>query len=379
MSSFSTPFRGRAPLAALFAVAAAALSVLPSSAAAATLRVPGQHRTLDAAYRAAHAGDTIRLAAGVHGPQHVSGGSKRVTFRGKPGAVVRELDNDASNVTFAGIDVDAGATTVTAFENHGGDNVKFRDAAIGNVVDTKAVQVSGRNFTFDRVLFHDAEMRTDGTHMECVYAIGVPGMTVRNSTFRDCAVMDLFLTYGSWWSPLPPAYGGIRLENNVFGHPERTDNRGWHYYSLYVADNGPGGRRVLDGWVVRNNTFESPAELPDSGSGGARWVGNVGSWDCVDGVEYRRNVGKRCNRSDKAVSPAASSASSTAAFGWVDPAAGNFRLERGSPAVGAADRDDHPARDRSGRRRDRRPDAGAFERVSRGTKGSLRRALGSAP
>ena len=56
--------------------------------------------------------------------------------------------------------------------------------------------------------------------MECLYAIGVPGFTLRNSTFRDCAIMDLFFTYGSWWSPLPPAYGNVTVENNVFAHSE---------------------------------------------------------------------------------------------------------------------------------------------------------------
>ena len=52
--------------------------------------------------------------------------------------------------------------------------------------------------------------------MECVYAIVVPGFTVRNSTFHNCAVMDLFFTYGDWWNPLPPTYGNVTIEGNSF-------------------------------------------------------------------------------------------------------------------------------------------------------------------
>ena len=56
---------------------------------------------------------------------------------------------------------------------------------------------TGSNLTVDNVDFHDAVYRTDGVHMECLYAIVVPGFTLRNSTFRDCAMMDAFFTYGT--------------------------------------------------------------------------------------------------------------------------------------------------------------------------------------
>jgi hypothetical protein len=334
------------------------------AAEAATLYVPGQFPDLASAYQAANAGDVIELAAGSHRAQVVPRGAKAVTFRGAPGAEVHSLDNSASNVTFQGIGVDVGFAKDSGFENHGADNVTFRDAAIGNVADEKAAVVSGSHFTFDNVLFHDAVMtaagEAAGVHMECVYAIVVPRFTVRNSTFRDCAVMDLFFTYGNWWDPLPPPYGNVTVENNVFMHPEMDSSSGWHYYGLYVYLTANGGGR-FDGWVVRNNTFENDARVEPSSGSNSRWVGNVGTWDCVDGVVYRRNVGKRCGASDKVVSPARSTATSTAAFGWVDPARGDFRLKAGSPAIDAGDPADAPARDRAGLVRDAKPDAGAHE------------------
>ena len=50
-----------------------------------------------------------------------------------------------------------------------------------------------------------------------------PGLTVRNSTFRNCATMDLMITRGFWWGQ--PPYGGLTLENNVFGHSTQRPTR----------------------------------------------------------------------------------------------------------------------------------------------------------
>jgi hypothetical protein len=272
--------------------------------------------------------------------------------------------NDASNVVYDGINVDAGGvkTAGAAFEL-GGSNSTVRNARVGNVVDEKAMLASGSNLTVDNVSFHDAIYQTDGIHMECLYAVGVPGFTIRNSSFRDCAIMDLFFTYGNWWTPLPPSYGNVTIENNVFAHPELERNAGWHAYSLFVNFIGPNGNSdPMSGWVVRNNTFETDAYLtPESGSNGTRWVGNLGGWSCRPGITYRFNVGERCSAQDKAVSPAVSTLSTTAAFGWINPSAHDFRLRPGSPAINAGDPADAPVADRDGLARDARPDAGAHE------------------
>jgi hypothetical protein len=135
------------------------------------------------------------------------------------------------------------------------------------------------------------EAEAPGSGSMCFYAIGTPGLTVRNSTFRNCAQMDLDFTYGAWWSPLPDSYGNVTLENNVFGHPRFANSEGWHYYSLYIGDTG---NNVLDGSVVRNNTFENTARIAVDNATNSRWVGNLGDWDCVSGMTYRHNVGWAC-------------------------------------------------------------------------------------
>jgi hypothetical protein len=328
-------------------------------------------RSFGYAYQQSGEGDVIDVAAGSYGAQSVPGGSKAVTFRGTAGTKLSELDNYAGNVTFDTIEVDGGFAVNNTFENHDAPNVTYRNSRIGNVADEKAALVSGPDFTFDNMVFHDAVLKTDGTHMECVYAIVVPGMTVRNSLFYSCGVMDLFFTYGDWWTPKPPAYGNVTLENNVFAHSTMENNAGWHYYGLFVGNTGPNGSR-MDGWVVRNNTFETPVGLSTQGvtAANSRWVGNLGSWDCISGIAYKRNVGDKCGPTDKAVAPSSSSSSRTAAFGWADPASNDFSLKPGSPAVGAADATDAPATDRDGKLRDGAPDAGALEYGPGGTPGA---------
>ena len=278
------------------------------------------------------------------------------------------MSSDADNVTYDGVNVDANAQhPAGAAFGISGDGTVVKNANIGNVTDEKAMLATGSNITIDNVLFHDAVLTPAGqsrdVHMECLYAIGVPGFTIRNSTFRDCAIMDLFFTYGGWWSPQPPAYGNVTVENNVFAHSEDDDNTSWHYYGLYIASIGPNGTAdPMSGWVVRNNTFENEVAIaPDRGSNGTRWVGNIGSWDCTPGITFRYNVGDKCSATDKAVSPSSSSSTTTAPMGWVNPAAADFHLKPGSPAIDAGDPTDFPAVDRDGRARTGTPDAGAYE------------------
>jgi hypothetical protein len=237
--------------------------------------------------------------------------------------------------------------------------VTFKNGRIGNVTDQKGALVGGANFTFERVEFHDVRLATPGVHLECLYAVGVPGFVLRDSTFRDCAVMDVLFAYADALDPRPPAYGQVTIENTVFGHTLNQDGT-WNHYALYV---GQTGSSTLDGWIIRHNTFEQGASLATSHDRAvrSRWVGNVGGWDCVAGMRYSHNVGQRCGPTDRAVAPVASVATQAAPFGWLDPDRGDFHLTFASPARMAGDPADHPARDRNGVLRRYRPDAGAYE------------------
>ncbi len=306
----------------------------------------------------------VVVKPGVYPKQTVPAGDRRITFQGTTGAKLRGLENNANRVTFTGLDVDAAFAKTVAFDSSG-DYVTFKRGRIGNVTDDKGAQISGRNFTFDDVEFHDVRLTNSQVHNECVYAIVVPGMTVRNSIFHSCATMDLFFTYGTWWEPRPPAYGNVTIENNVFAHATMIEPDSWHYYSLVVGYTGAveSGGGTMANWVVRNNTFETPAAIGDKAATGAsRWVNNVGDWSCISGMSFSNNVGKKCSATDKQVTPAASTKTRTAPFGWVNPAANDFRLQAGSPALNAANPRDVVKTDQNAKARGAAPDAGALER-----------------
>jgi hypothetical protein len=368
-------FSRAASLAALFLLLTAA------SACAADRRVaPGGANSgdclsapcasLEYAYGRSADGDVVRIEAGTYAAQVVPGGSKRVTFVGAPGNVIRKLDNNASNVTFDGLNLDAGGGTpsTAVLENHGepgGRNMTFMNGRIGNVVDQKGAVLGGPNDTapmnvvFDNVVFHDVIQRGAEVHNECVFS-QTPGLTIRNSTFTNCATMDLFILRGDWWGQQP--YGNITLENNVFGHS--VNGSGWHYYGLYWSNDKFENVRVV------NNTFENSVILDNIGSGpySGVWANNIGGgWSCLPGVTYRNNVGKSCGPSDKAVSPAVScfppacNPGATAAYRWANPSAGDFHLRAGSPAIDAGSPEYAPRTDRDGWLRLGTPDAGAYE------------------
>jgi hypothetical protein len=326
------------------------------------------------AYGKARGGDVIEVGKGVYPEQTVPYGNKTVTFRGARGAVVRRLENRASNITFDGIDVDAGGVKPrsAAFENNGergGRNVTFRNGRIGNVVDQKGVLLGGpgkaavpMNVVFDNVEFHDVLFRTEGVHNECVFS-EAPGLTIRNSTFRDCATMDLFIVRGDWWGQEP--YGDVVLENNVFAHS--TNGDGWHHYGLYWSNDAFERVRVV------NNTFENAVILDNVGEGpySGLWANNVGGgWACLPGVEFRNNVGTRCHGSDRGLTPETSCAppactpANLMPAGFRDPGRSDLRLTEGSIAVDAGSAAHAPERDRDGVRRDDAPDAGAYELTS---------------
>jgi hypothetical protein len=233
---------------------------------------------LSTAYSQAQDGWVIQLAAGDYGVWKPGGGSKRVTIRGVAGTRFRQLYSNYDNVTFDGLDIDAGRAKTeggAAFESHG-DNATFKNGKIGNVTDEKGALISGSNFTFDNVLFHDVRLATAGVHNECVYAIVVPGFTIRNSTFRNCVTMDLAFTYGSWWSPLPPQYGNVTIEGNSFGRSVYPNEVTTHAYGLNIGRVGPNGEGVMNGWKVRNNWFENNVGVSPTIGTGNIFCGNTG-------------------------------------------------------------------------------------------------------
>jgi len=355
---------------ALLIAALITLIAAPAAGAATRTLAPGE--TFEHAYNVSQAGDIIQVPARTYSAQVVPDGSKAITFKGLPGNVIRKLDNHSANVTFDGLNIDAnfGTPDGAAFESHGVANVTLKNSRVGNVIDQKGALLGGwettapQHVVIDNVTFHDVYQQGADVHNECIFS-QAPGLTIRNSTFRNCATMDLMVTRGDFWGQ--PSYGGLTLENNVFAHSVNGRDPNWHYYGLLLH----GNMGQLTNVRIVNNTFESNVggiTNEDVHSASGVWANNVGGgWDCLPGITYSGNVGKKCSSSDVAVSPPVSCAPPActgriiAPMGWVDSVGYDFHLKSSSVAVGAANPSYATARDHDGKRRDTDPDSGAYE------------------
>jgi hypothetical protein len=216
------------------------------------------------------AGDTILFTQGSYAAQGTSSqpsisGTKAVTVQGNGVVKIRQINLDASNVTFDGLDLDAAGTTTSGavFETGGGANIVFKNGRIGNVVDEKGALVGGNvdptplNNTFDNVVFHDIRVQNSTTHNEAMY-IMAPGTVVKNSTFcvpqSDCGNTGAILTQrGSWWGQQP--WNGLRFLNNQFGR--MMFDHGSILFGNHCGDVGA----TCSDIQIRGNTFD-PRSMP---------------------------------------------------------------------------------------------------------------------
>lgn len=340
--------------------------VLPGMAQAATITVP-PGGNLTTAYNNAASGDTIQLQAGKYGQWTMPSGTKTLTIKGVAGTKFLQIkDQNAANVTFDGLDLDAEGThpTGAVFDLGGIYNITLKNSRVGNVVDEKGAMLGGdetssakHNVVIDNVVFHDVRASASTVHNECIMT-HTPGVTIRNSTFTNCQTFDVSLGRGDWYGQ--GQYGNVTIENNVFGHSVGAGLGGsanWHYYGLAWW------LTTLDNARVVNNTFENEVSMDRAvASTNGVWANNIGGgWACVSGVTYTGNVGKNCSVTDKATTPQFSRAGQPQPVGWVNPIAGDFHLTSGSVAINAGSSLYAPITDKDGKSRVGAPDAGAYE------------------
>jgi hypothetical protein len=228
--------------------------------------------TFGKAYGAAVAGDTIQVAPGTYQRQDVPSGTKAVTFNGGSGVKVRQLWNQAKGLTYDGINVDGNFVRKQTGLQLSGNRVTFKNATVGNIADEKNI-VNGDGHVIDNVTFHDVIMtptgEAEGVHMECLYS-QAPNITIKNSRFTNCAVMDVFFTRGTWYNQ--PEYGGWTLTGNHFGMPRRVNGQGSHYYSVMWA-----WQSKFDRAVVRGNTYEAAVAAQDMNGNAASFTNSAES------------------------------------------------------------------------------------------------------
>jgi hypothetical protein len=321
------------------------------------------------AYQVSAPGQIVFVAAGQYPSQtipNIGRSGVPVVIQAAPGTRPRfsGLNIDGDSVSVRGIAtgfVDIGGASNVAvvggegnglFIGGGSSNVTIQGGSYGGgKPDVAPVKVQGSpaptGITFDGVIFHDAVRQTEGAHLECIYAADVQRFTVRRSQFRNCAIMDLFLTKLSGVDPRD-----VLIENNFFdatGSHSNSLSRG--YYSLMVANHIGNASN----FTIRNNSFGQAMALDAGSFAATRVVGNVGPQsDCRSGVSYGYNVwtSVRCAGTDK-----------RAASGFVNPRGYDYHLRPGAAAVDAGAPSDSPSVDIDGQRRPYAggPDAGADE------------------
>jgi hypothetical protein len=328
-------------------------------------------RSFGYAYRQSAPGDVVEVAGGSYPDQSIPVVAGRsgpaVEFRPAAGASVSlgGVDVLGSFVTVRGmrmgwVSVDAGQTPVvgaslvdvvaaTMWINNTRD-LRVIGGSYGGNFDGPTVQIGGSpassNLTFDGVDFHDAVATNSTVHMECIWAGGVQGFTVRNSIFRNCAYFDIFFTTLNGPDPK-----NVLLENNVF---EVTKQ--WNGQNAPYAVNVANWLSRAENFTFRNNTFGGDVAIQPTSIVNMRLTGNVGAVaSCKSGVNYSHNVftGAKCATTDKQVSLALSQ--------FVNPAAHDWRPTFGAAAIDAGNPNDFPMTDRAGLLRNGPPDAGAHE------------------
>jgi hypothetical protein len=367
-------------------------------------------RTLNAAYRIAHCGDTVEIGPGAYGgDQFLRAAGKSdcrrpVVFRPAPGATVSfnrviagsyggGAKNAASWWTLEDvavkqrIEVWAPAQHVTldhidggSFELNGVRNVVVKHSDWGpcwSDGDPTAAHpctepakveccdggVTTNHVTVSHNTFHDWNYSRE--HLTCLAPWGGNNITIEGNRIWNCDVFGIEVSsVGSGNCASDPKWSHLVIQNNWFG---RINQEGPINNNAVVFTHGG----VWKNTVIRYNSFAGSSGITTTSSppcevAGVTAVGNLGRGiGCVPGMKYFHNVwagGPACGSTDVRIS----------ALPYVnasDQAAGNYHLNGSRAAdnrvpcktgLGAL------RRDRDGHRRPavrgRRCDAGSEER-----------------
>ena len=333
----------------------------------------------------------MELQAGSYDDRTVSADPAKtsaddVIFEPAPGAAVT-LSNtlhisarhlELRRLRFAGVLwIDAGAQDLTLRDNtlkafdilsNGAEapgDISLIGGSVGPAPDDSnriasngtATTASPTNILIDDVRIHDfTQSQGSGAHVECLQVWAADGLTIRNSTFENCEVFDIFL------QKLPGGAAGtpsnVTIENNFFDCCRSgyfairlADHPGTSWNDVTIRNNSSNKAINLDGGVPYSNVKVTGNIAPEL----SLYTGATGGESAVpSGVTVDYNVwyaGSRRGPHDQ-VAPA----------GFIDPGALDFHLSAGAAAIGAGDPAGSPARDIDGdSRSDAAPDVGADE------------------
>lgn len=330
--------------------------------------------TFAAAYATAKPGDIVEVAGGTYAGQKIEASLSKtsgpaVVFRPAANATVtlsEELRVEATYADFRRMvmpdwyagptahhltfrDIDAGMFYITGANNisvYGGDYgpQSGLESQIKACADCTSPP---KNLLVDGAYFHDYA-RPDERHVECLHVLSADTLTIRNSRFQRCAVMNLGVFH---YGPAGPTTHVV-IENNFFDRPTAG--------GFYAVDIDPQDDMPLVDFLVRNNSALATMYVNTaSGVENVRLIGNVGPRQtnhCYEGVVFAHNIwdNAKCGPTDR-----------KAPLGFRNPAKFDLHLKLGAAAIGRGDKSNYPATDIDGQKRPlgRRVDAGADEVV----------------
>jgi hypothetical protein len=348
------------------------LYIAPSGSDSSPCTQTAPCKTFNRAYSVAQLGQTVEVAGGTYPGETMraapkTGGTGVVSFRPAAGAsatmsgdlTVRGPNHiQVSDMTMGGYYISGGTTdftsrnvTLTTLFVRWASYVSIIGGSVGGTCDGTSETVGNdpdsqrtTHVLIDGVLFHDITRACNtSSHIECLFVQGASYVTIRNSKFRDCDVMDMF--FHSINGATPP--DNVVIENNWFDDPGG-------YSIMFRSDTG----QVLTNYTLRYNSFLSSFFAEGPGT----WtnfdvVGNISPmnpWACVTGITYSHNVfsNTTCGPSDLQAAP-----------GFVNPGGFDLHLAPGSAAIDTGDPAQYPHKDIDGRSRPMgsAPDAGAHE------------------
>jgi hypothetical protein len=349
-------------------------------------------RSLSRTYRLATAGMTVELAAGSYADSSLPLDASKtsltdVVFAPAAGASVTmsgTLHVTARHLELRGMRfsnplfIDASAQDVTMRLNTLKKFELFSDAAqaprdisfIGGSIGPSAddnnrigsngtsTTASPTNILIDGVNIHDFTLTPgSGAHVECLQVWAVDGLTIRNSTFRNCDQFDVFLQKLPGGAAATPS--NILIENNFM------DCCASGFFSIRLADHaGTSWRNV----TIRNNSMDKAPNL-DAGVpySNVKVLNNIAPalslYTGATGGEGSLPAGVTVDYNVWYAGAKRGSHDQVAAHGYRNLATGDFHLNTGAAAINKGDPLNSPSTDidKQARPQGIAPDAGADE------------------
>ncbi|HST54961.1 MAG TPA: choice-of-anchor Q domain-containing protein [Solirubrobacteraceae bacterium] len=351
--------------------------------------------SLARAYTVAQPGDTVELAGGTYSGTSLPAVSKSSTtdvlFKAASGATPTfsntvhvaaqhvELDNIKFASTFW---VDETAANVTArndtyknFEvissgTKAPTNISFIGGSAGPAADTNNIigsngtstTASPTNILIDGVKVHDYTLSAGSSaHVDCLQVWAANGLTVRNSTFTDCEVFDIFLQFLPGGSAGTPS--NVTIENNSLD----CCRSGFYSIMLPLHSGATGGSHFSNVTIRNNSTNKAMTADPDATYTNVKFDGNIGPslvfYSNASGNLGGKPAGVSADYNVWYSGSKIGTHDQVAASGFVNPGGLDFHLLPGAAAIDHGNPSDYPTTDIEGDSRPNgaAPDAGAYE------------------